>query len=672
MPAMIDVPTPGRRRSGGPGGRSRPAASRPRRPWRRPATMARRRPRRARSPRPTPSARSRSWPGRSRTARGRRRAGRRRGASRPDHLVDGVVAPDVLAGDERACRSCRTPRRRGRRRSRRTGSWQARHLVGHLGQDVEVERDRVDERRRGAAAAARARRCRTARTTTSSRARGAPGTGARPPVSTVTTLKPVVGRRAGRAVADAGDRRAAQEALGVAEAGGQLEVVARRAHGGRHQRAVEADLHRLLDDHLVGLATRRQAVPLADEHPLGAPPGHRAQATGPGHCRSSSAAEMVGERLADGRHRARVAQDVAVQPRTIRSTATTSLAVAVRPRPTTAARICVAVELTLVHLDDRRSGGPPPARRGRAAAAASSRVSACSGRPSSAGPCAGCRRGSGLPTCANETGLDVVERLDRRVLAVAGPVPGAEQEGERRDVGVERRAVGIARRTPQRPIPYLRRPTDDGMQSNRSDPRAGSSGRRAVLAGRHALARSQSASRSAAAGLDAAFIAWSTSSATYPAAPARPPCAVGSAGSSCCRSSSPGTLIGVVAGCCAIAESLAALSADRRLEHGWDVGAARCGHEGSRRVEDSRTGRDVRDRPGRARSRSDPEPGAVDRRRTQKSSMPPPGMAGASFSGLSATTASVVRNSAAIEAAFCSAERVTLAASMTPIFTRSS
>ena len=43
--------------------------------------------------------------------------------------------------------------------------------------------------------------------------------------------------------------------------------------------------------------------------------------------------------------------------------------------------------------------------------------------------------------------------------------------------------------------------------------------------------------------------------------------------------------------------------------------------------------------------------------------MPPP----LSFSGLSATTASVVRNRAAIEAAFCSAERVTLAASMTPM-----
>ena len=49
----------------------------------------------------------------------------------------------------------------------------------------------------------------------------------------------------------------------------------------------------------------------------------------------------------------------------------------------------------------------------------------------------------------------------------------------------------------------------------------------------------------------------------------------------------------------------------------------------------------------------------------------PPGIAGAG-SGLSATTASVVRNRAAIDAAFCSAERVTLAASMTPAFTRSS
>ena len=52
---------------------------------------------------------------------------------------------------------------------------------------------------------------------------------------------------------------------------------------------------------------------------------------------------------------------------------------------------------------------------------------------------------------------------------------------------------------------------------------------------------------------------------------------------------------------------------------------------------------------------------------------PPPGPpAGAGFfSGLSATTASVVRNSAAIDAAFCSAERVTLAGSMMPAASRS-
>ena len=45
---------------------------------------------------------------------------------------------------------------------------------------------------------------------------------------------------------------------------------------------------------------------------------------------------------------------------------------------------------------------------------------------------------------------------------------------------------------------------------------------------------------------------------------------------------------------------------------------------------------------------------------------PPPGAAAGAFSGLSAMTASVVRNSAAIEAAFCSADRVTLAGSMMP------
>src|SRR6185295_1113783 len=53
--------------------------------------------------------------------------------------------------------------------------------------------------------------------------------------------------------------------------------------------------------------------------------------------------------------------------------------------------------------------------------------------------------------------------------------------------------------------------------------------------------------------------------------------------------------------------------------------------------------------------------------------MPPVGSAGAAaFSGLSATTASVVRNSAAMDAAFCSAERVTLTGSATPALSRSS
>jgi hypothetical protein len=53
-------------------------------------------------------------------------------------------------------------------------------------------------------------------------------------------------------------------------------------------------------------------------------------------------------------------------------------------------------------------------------------------------------------------------------------------------------------------------------------------------------------------------------------------------------------------------------------------------------------------------------------------SCPPPPAAGASGSGLSATSASVVSSSPAIDAAFCSAERVTLAGSMMPALTRSS
>src|SRR5690242_11734676 len=53
------------------------------------------------------------------------------------------------------------------------------------------------------------------------------------------------------------------------------------------------------------------------------------------------------------------------------------------------------------------------------------------------------------------------------------------------------------------------------------------------------------------------------------------------------------------------------------------------------------------------------------------SGMPPPGIPAGSFSGGSATIASVVRMFLAIEAAFCSADRVTMVGSMTPSATRS-
>jgi hypothetical protein len=53
--------------------------------------------------------------------------------------------------------------------------------------------------------------------------------------------------------------------------------------------------------------------------------------------------------------------------------------------------------------------------------------------------------------------------------------------------------------------------------------------------------------------------------------------------------------------------------------------------------------------------------------------MPPGGAAGAGFSSFfSTTTASVVSRRPAIDAAFCSAVRLTLVGSMTPALTRSS
>ena len=55
---------------------------------------------------------------------------------------------------------------------------------------------------------------------------------------------------------------------------GQLEVVARRAHRGAHQVAVEVDLERLLHDQAVGPPPERVAVPVLGEHRRRAAAGH--------------------------------------------------------------------------------------------------------------------------------------------------------------------------------------------------------------------------------------------------------------------------------------------------------------------------------------------------------------------------------------------------------------
>jgi hypothetical protein len=63
--------------------------------------------------------------------------------------------------------------------------------------------------------------------------------------------------------------------------------------------------------------------------------------------------------------------------------------------------------------------------------------------------------------------------------------------------------------------------------------------------------------------------------------------------------------------------------------------------------------------------------GAAGDQKSMPPPMPPPDIAGAAFSGVSATIASVVMRSAAIEAAPCRARRMTLVGSMMPAFTMS-
>ena len=107
------------------------------------------------------------------------------------------------------------------------------------------------------------------------------GTGAAPPVSTLTTLNSVSTALPVPQYRQVSTGRARQQPVAVAQADGQLEVVARRAHGGGDEVVVEADLERLLDDQLVGPSSQRRAVPALREHLRGATSGHARQAIRP-------------------------------------------------------------------------------------------------------------------------------------------------------------------------------------------------------------------------------------------------------------------------------------------------------------------------------------------------------------------------------------------------------
>ena len=188
---------------------------------------------------PTPSARSRS-DARPLTNRPRSAAGSAPSSSRrPTTLSTALCRP-------MSSRTTSTSRRRGRRRRRRarrrcaSNSSCVGRARGRATAASDVERRTARPAAAGASRAAqvveRRRAAQPAR-----RGRGASAgrraSGARPPVSTVTTLNSVSTAEPGRAVAA---RRApaapAEEPVGEAEAGGQLEVVARRAHRGGDER----------------------------------------------------------------------------------------------------------------------------------------------------------------------------------------------------------------------------------------------------------------------------------------------------------------------------------------------------------------------------------------------------------------------------------------------------
>ena len=80
----------------------------------------------------------------------------------------------------------------------------------------------------------------------------------------------------------------------MAEADGQFVVVARRAHRGRHERAVELDRHRLLDDDVVRAAGPTVTIDPGDENRLRTPAGHRPEAIDvPSRHRSAGGASVA-------------------------------------------------------------------------------------------------------------------------------------------------------------------------------------------------------------------------------------------------------------------------------------------------------------------------------------------------------------------------------------------
>ena len=197
---------------------------------------------------------------------------------RPDDLVDGVVAADVLAGqhdvavgvergggvdgaglaEQALAAEDRLPAPRRARRGAIAGA---------------VRRERHQSCRQGVeliAAAQPAARRRRAQPWRRDRRRPAGLDG--------DDVELAVDRRAVGAVAHAGDRRPGEQTLGEAEPGGELEVVAGRAHRRGDDLAVELDRQRLLDDDPIRPPRRApRAVHTRDHHPRNALPDHDQQ-----------------------------------------------------------------------------------------------------------------------------------------------------------------------------------------------------------------------------------------------------------------------------------------------------------------------------------------------------------------------------------------------------------